>query len=130
MKLFSLEITAALRVTLLLGLVFAAPHLAMAGDEKEGGQQGAAQGNAQPGDTSQSPSSSTDVQERGLPLGAGPRPGSAVIQPPPAPFKCSAATLKCRCYGVSDCNWMRRVIGEYCSISDSCAQNCECKISK
>ena len=57
MKLFSLEITAALRVTLLLGLVFAAPHLAMAGDEKEGGQQGAAQGNAQPGDTSQSPGS-------------------------------------------------------------------------
>jgi len=121
MRMWSLKMIAAL--ALVLGFVVAAPHHTMAGEQQDGQQ-------AQGGDTGGSAPSSADVQERGLNLAPGQVPGTAAIQRPPAPFKCTAATLTCRCYGVSDCNWMRRVMGEYCFIADSCTQNCECRISK
>jgi len=82
----------------------------MAGEQQEGQQ-------AQTDETAQSPPSSADVQERGLARSPGQLSGPAVIQTPPVPFKCSAATLQCRCYGPSDCNWMRRVMGDYCLVS-------------
>ena len=123
MKLWSLKGAAAF--AFMIGFVLGAPYLATAGDKPDGQQV-----ETTPAGESQSPASSTDVQERGLPFGTGPQVGSQVLQPAPVPFKCSAATLTCRCYGASDCNWMRRVMGEYCMVSDSCTQNCECRISK
>jgi hypothetical protein len=130
MKFSQSELKVALVLTFMMGLLTAAPHLVVAGEDKQDAGQSNSPDNAQSGDPSQSSSSSTDIQERGLPLGSSSIPGSAVIQTSPIPFKCSAATLTCRCYGVSDCNWMRRVMGQSCMPPDGCAQNCECRITK
>ena len=131
MKFSRLEFRVALALTFMMGLLLtAAPRLTMADDGKGNVGQANPVENAQPGDVSQPSSSSADIQERGLPLGSASVPGSAVLQPSPVPFKCSANTLTCRCYGVSDCNWMRRVMGQYCMPPDGCAQNCECRITK
>lgn len=116
MKLLVLKITATVMLT--LGLVVGTFSFAMADDRKQESTQ-----------SDDAIHSSTDIQERGLSLSPGAVPRAQVARPP-APFKCSAATLTCQCFGVSDCNWMRRLIGDKCFISDSCTQNCECKISK
>jgi len=109
-------------LALTTGLLVSAPYHSTAGEQQEGQP-------AQTGDTEQPAAPSADVQERGLNLAPGQVP-APVLQTAPAPFKCSAATLKCRCYGASDCNWMRRVMGDYCIPPDGCTQNCECRITK
>jgi hypothetical protein len=124
MKLFALKIAVAL--VLALELVVAAPYLAMAGDQGQGGQPTNTQEPGQ-GDPSQTPPTSGDVQERGLSLSPEVRRGSQVLQPRPTAFKCDAATRSCRCFEVEDCNWMRRAVTR-CRISDSCTNNCTCNI--
>lgn len=126
MKVFCLKFTVA--SALVLGFALAAPYLAMAGDERQDGQPTNIQ-EPGPGDPSQAPPPSADVQERGLSLSPGVRPGSQVLQPPPMAFKCSVEANGCRCFGVEDCNWMRRVITR-CKISDTCTHDCTCHFSQ
>lgn len=126
MKRFALKLAVVL--VLALELVVASPYLAMAGNERQGGQPTDAQEPGQ-GDPSQTHSPSGDVQERGLSLSPGAGLSSPALQPRPTAFKCDAATRKCRCFEVEDCNWMRRTISQRCVISDSCTSNCTCTIN-
>ena len=115
-----------------LGLVFilvmaAGPEIAMADSGKTDIQQGSLVVAAEPG-TAQPPPSG-DVQERGLPLGTVPSqtPRLSIA----APFKCSAETLKCTCYGKPDCDYMRDIFGSSCQDEKAgCKTNCTCKIVK
>jgi hypothetical protein len=131
MKNLSLPMVGVLGLMFILAVMAAAPQVAIADVERQDSQQGSLVVAAEPGGLAQPPASPGEVQERGLPPGVGPGLGGGRIAPPTAiPFKCSAATGKCRCYEQSDCDWMKSLLsGAGCKIAATCKANCECSIN-
>jgi hypothetical protein len=70
------------------------------------------------------------IRNHSLPFGGRTSGGGGTIPPPTAiPFKCSAATGKCKCYDTGDCDWMKSLVFA-CTVPSGCRQNCECTIAK
>ena len=129
MKNLSLPVVGAVSLVFIMAMMAAAPQVAMAVVEKQDSQQGSLVVDAKPGDTAQPPASSGDVQERGLPRSVDPRLGDGTIAPPTViPFKCSAKTGLCRCYGRADCDWMKDLLKGACPVTPGCTTNCTCPI--
>jgi hypothetical protein len=129
MKYSSLPVVGALSLVFILAVMAAAPQVVIADVERQDSQQGSLVVDAKPAEPAQPPPSSGDVQERALPQGVAPNLGSRTITA--IPFKCSAATLKCRCYEKADCDYMRNVMGANCRDETAgCTTNCTCKISQ